>query len=322
MLPLFHPNPLLRNGHVQTCMAALLPRKIQTLRFEHILLKDGDILELHWLDAQDPTAPTVLLMHGMEGSVHSPYIQGMLNIIKQLGWRAAVLHMRGCQGRINLLPQCYHAGKTDDIELTLNHIKTHYLQSRQIFAIGYSLGGNQLLKFLGENPAQNFITAAVAVSIPFDLEACTRCIHQGFNQVYERRFLRSLKNTIEQKLQRNMDMPVSSQKLQEIKTLYDFDDQVTAPLHGFAGANEYYSRSSCGQFLSSIKTPTYILHAEDDPFIPKSVIPLPAQVSSAVTLNIQRYGGHVGFINLSLWSKPHYWLEKTIPLYLKNTAKI
>lgn len=316
MLTTFYPNYWLRNPHVQTCVAALLPRKIPVTRLEQIALVDGDILEVHWLDAADSTAPILLLLHGMEGSLHSPYISGMLQMVQPLGWRAAVLHMRGCQGRINLLPQCYHAGKTDDLELVLNYIKTAYPHTQGIFALGYSLGGNQLLKFLGENPAQNIIAAAIAVSIPFDLEACTRQIHTGFNRVYEQRFLKSLKNTIAQKLVRHMPMPVTMQELLTIQTLYDFDDRITAPLHGFSGAPEYYQRSSCHQFLTQINTPTLIVHAIDDPFVPPHTLPSVTQVSASVELCIQQFGGHVGFISIAANGKPHYWLEQQISRYL------
>ena len=147
MLPNFKPHLWLRNGHLQTLTAALIPRTLQHTRLEQVLLADEDTLELHWLDENNPQAPTVLLLHGMEGSLHSPYIQGMLAVLKSLGWRAVVLHMRGCQGRMNSLPQCYHAGKTDDLEFTLNLIQTRLPECKTIFAIGYSLGGNQLLKF-------------------------------------------------------------------------------------------------------------------------------------------------------------------------------
>ncbi len=318
MQSFFHPPFWLRNGHIQTCLAASLPRKKQGTRLQQLTLEEGDLLELHWLDTTDPAAPCVLLLHGMEGSLDSPYIQGMLQAIKHLGWRAAVLHMRGCQGRINALPQCYHAGKTDDLALALQQIKKDYPATQTIFAIGYSLGGNQLLKFLGENPAQTFISTAAAVSIPFDLAACAHHLHQGFNQLYEQRFLRSLKNTIAQKLQRNLQMPVSATDLFNIKTLYEFDDRITAPLHGFTDAAEYYARSSCGQFLTHIRTPTLIIHAEDDPFIPQSTIPTAAEVSTNIQFCIQVHGGHAGFINFHSKLYWDYWLEQYIPQYLQN----
>ena len=317
MLQSFKPRPWLRNGHVQTFAGALIPRPAESTRLEKVLLSDSDTLELHWVDSTDPEAPTVLLLHGMEGSLDSPYIQGMLQSIKQIGWRGIVMLLRGCQGRINALPQCYHAGKTDDLEFTLKHIHIRFPQSKDIFVIGYSLGANQLLKFLGENPQQHLLTAGVAVSIPFCLEGCAQNIHQGFNKVYERRFLKSLKTTVALKLERNMEMPVNMQELQAIHSLYDFDNKVTAPLHGFRDAKDYYRQSSCAQFLPDIKTPTLIVHAEDDPFIPKSSIPNSSQISNSVMLSIQRWGGHVGFVNLPPFKEPEHWLEKSIPSYLQ-----
>lgn len=301
---------------MQTWAAFLLKRPIYPTSVETICLANNDALELHWLHTEKPDAPVLLLLHGLEGSVHSNYIRGMLHVAKLNNWRAVVMHFRGCQGRINNIAQSYHAGKTDDLILTLKHIRQKFPAARAIFAVGYSLGGNVLLKFLGEEREQTLIDKAVAVSLPFDLGATTQFLQQGIRKYYEYRFLRTLKNSVACKIELGMDMPVSLKKLNNIHTLYDFDNQITAPLHHFKDANDYYQGASCKQFLPAINTSTLIIHAIDDPFVPAEVIPQQKEVSKQVNLAVQHYGGHVGFIGRGKDAGINYWLEKCIPQYL------
>ena len=312
----FEPCWWLSNGHLQTCAAALIKRPHYRTQAECIKLADGDVLELHWSHTPNPEAPILLLLHGLEGSVSSNYIQGMLHAAKLHHWRAVVMHLRGCQGRVNAVAQTYHAGKTDDLETTLEHIHDAFPAAKQVFAIGYSLGGNILLKFLGENPERNLVDAAVGISLPFDLAATTHYLQTGIRQYYEHRFLRTMKGTIAHKIDLGMNMPVNKQELHKIHTLYNFDNQVTAPLHGFKNAKDYYRRSSCAQFLPAIQTPTLIVHAVDDPFVPSAVIPDKKAVSPQVNLNILPHGGHVGFISTKKNGGIYFWLERYIPQYL------
>jgi hypothetical protein len=314
----FRPIWWLKSGHVQTCMAALTPRPILETRDEWINLPDGDVLELHWVEAEKPDAPILLLLHGLEGSVRSPYIQGMLQLAQRNKWRAVVMHFRGSTGHINRTPQCYHAGRTEDLTSVLTHIRACHPKSSQMVAVGYSLGSNLLLKFLGENPNQSWLNAAVAVSVPFDLEATTRSLSSGMAQIYQKRFMKSLKRTIGYKLHFSMDMPVTLYELEQIKTMYEFDERVTAPLHGFKNAKDYYDNCSSQHFLEHIQTPTLIIHAEDDPIIPKWVIPKMKHKNKAISWDIQRHGGHVGFINGKHPKQLSYWLEERIPKYLSN----
>lgn len=312
----FQPCWWLPTGHMQTWAAFLLKRPIYPTSLESLLLADGDVLELHWLHVDNPDAPILLLLHGLEGSVQSNYIQGMLHIAKLNHWRAVVMHFRGCQGRINTIAQSYHAGKTDDLAFALNYIHQTFPAAKGFFAVGYSLGGNVLLKFLGENPQQKMINKAVTISLPFDLKATTHFLQQGIRKYYEYRFLRTLKHSVACKIALGMNMPVNLNQLNKIHTLYDFDNQVTAPLHFFKDANDYYKSSSCKQFLSAINTPTLIIHAVDDPFVPAEVIPQQKEVSKQVNLAVQKHGGHVGFISSGKDVGIRYWLDTSILEYL------
>lgn len=309
----FRPCRWLANGHLQTWVGSLLPREQQNTQLEQLYLTDGDFLELHWLDAPMQDAPLLILLHGLEGSVNSSYIQGMLKIAREQQWRAVVPHLRGSGGRINKLPEAYHAGKTEDFDIALKHIRTRY---PNVFcaAIGYSLGANVLLKYLGEQSSQNFIHTAIGVSVPFDLKASVIYM----NKFYNKMFVRHLKKSTMGKIKKNMQMPVNALELAQIKTLYDFDDKITAPLHGFLNAEDYYQKSSCIHFLKNIQTPTLIIHAKDDPMIPENVIPSKAQVSDEVVLAIQEHGGHVGFIRCEKFNKIQYWMQERVLACLNN----
>ncbi len=310
----FQPCMWLANGHLQTWAGALFPRGHQQTTLVQIPLPDGDTLELHELEAPKG-APILFLLHGLEGSVQSAYIQGMLQYAKAHQLRAVVPHLRGSSGRINHIPQSYHAGKTLDVEIALNTIHTRY-PGVACVAVGYSLGANLLLKYLGEQPTQQYIEAAVAVCAPFDLAATAARLNQGVGKIYEHAFVASLKQMIAYKLALKMPMPVDWAELANIKTMHDFDDKVTAPLHNFLNAKDYYAQSSCLQFLPHIQIPTLLINAEDDPIIPKEVIPKRTELNAQITLDLQQYGGHVGFISCQGVGKLHYWLEERIPRFL------
>ncbi len=311
----FEPCMWLANGHLQTWAGALFPRVQQDTEMESLALPDGDTLELHWLSAEQTDAPILFLLHGLEGSVRSGYIQGMLQVAKNHHWRAVLPHLRGSGGRINNISQSYHAGRTDDLDIALQHIRARYPNAPCV-AVGYSLGANLLLKYLGENSAQPFIKTAIAVCAPFDLAATAAKLSQGVNKIYEHTFVESLKKTIAYKMALNMSMPIDWLELANIKTMHDFDDKITAPLHNFLNAKEYYAQSSCLQFLPNIQIPTLIINAQDDPLIPKEVIPSQKQLNQHITLDIQQHGGHVGFISCRAMGKPSYWLEERIAHYL------
>ena len=315
----FKPCWWLPTGHLQTCVAALTPRPFIATQTEQIPLVEGDQLELCWLqpEVENALVPTVILLHGLEGSVQSHYIQGMLKAIQQKGWRGVVLHFRGSNGRVNALPQSYHGGKTEDFVIALQTIQLRY-PDEPCFAVGYSLGGNVLLKFLGEYPDQKGMVQAVSVSAPFDLGATSKYLGRGIYRIYERHFIKKLKYSILRKLKHGIDMPINLSTLSKIKDFCNFDRQITAPLHGFQSAEDYYVKNSSKYFLKTIITPTLIIHAEDDPMIPKAVIPTADSVSPAVTLEVHQKGGHIGFISGGYPGRLKYWLENRVIQHLSD----
>jgi predicted alpha/beta-fold hydrolase len=310
----FKPAWWLPGPHLQTLWPTLARRgKKILLRRERVELADGDFLDLDWTEQK--TGPIVLILHGLEGSVNSPYAQGMLKSMTRQGWRSAVMHFRGCSGEVNRLPRMYHSGDTGDIDALIKILRAREPVT-PIAVIGFSIGGNVLLKWLGETADSTILTAAVAVSVPFQLNKSVDHLHQGFSRVYEKHLLRSLCDKITEKF-RTQPAPMTLPSVASIKTIRQFDDEITAPLHGFLSAEDYYVRSSSRQFLKSIAVPTLILQAKDDPFMPDSVIPSVSELSSVVKLEVSQHGGHVGFISGTPW-RPRYWLDERIPAFLQK----
>ncbi len=296
----FKPAWWLPGPHLQTLWTALIRRKIRLcLRPERLELPDGDFLDLVWVGNYQ--GPIVCVLHGLNGSLYSSYIQGILQAISQRGWRALLIHFRGCSGVPNRLARRYHAGETGDLQ-TIVQTLLQREPNVPLAAIGYSLGGNVLLKWLGESGAQNPLKAAVAVSIPFDLAKSADRLTQGFSKLYQWKLLRTLNGL----------------HGTACKTFWEFDDCVTAPLHGFEDVHHYYRSSSSRQYLAGIKTPTLILHARNDPFSTESSLPTKNEVSDQVRLELTAGGGHVGFISGSCPWKPKYWLEHRILHYLEG----
>jgi uncharacterized protein len=309
----FKPNFYLQNGHIQTLLAKFWPRTLPLkTRIERLELNDGDFVDCHWVGVDK--GPIVIILHGLEGSIESHYIQGMLYALQEQGLRGVLMHFRGCSGTDNRLPRAYHSGDTQDFGALITHLLKNY-PNEKLLAIGYSLGGNVLLKYLGEQGIHSKISASVAVSVPYKLEECVLKINQGMNKLYQHRFLSTLKNKI---LAKMVDHPLDDlqQDFEKIKTLYAFDDKITAKLHGFQDAQDYYQKSSCYPYLKNITTPTLLIHAKDDPLLPPSVIPTLDALSNNVTLEVSTHGGHVGFIQLNKLFKINYWLEQHILDYL------
>jgi len=307
---IFTPAWGLHNRHTQTLWPSLLRRPI-TLKLtrERIELPDGDFLDLDW--SENKNGPLAIIFHGLTGSVKSNYVLGIVAALNKLGWQAVVMNFRGCSGEPNRLARAYHSGDTWDMAYIVKKIRDHDPE-RFIAAIGYSLGGNALLKWLGETGSENTLNAAVAVSIPFDLDSAAHTLrHSGFG-IYQNNLLKHLKQTLLDKrelVQSIIDIDAALHS----KNFHEFDDRVTAPLHGFAGVDDYYSKSSSNRYIADIRVPTLILHAEDDPFLDKSSIPDASMISSPVNIEVSRHGGHVGFID-----KQGYWLERRIPNFLNN----
>jgi predicted alpha/beta-fold hydrolase len=281
---------------------------------ERLDTPDGDFLDLeHAVVEGHPLpdhAPLVLKLHGLEGSAHSGYSVVLARALAKRGIRSVGLNFRSCGGEMNRAARFYHSGETGDLALVLDHL----LQSAPaggLGALGFSLGGNVLLKYLGEQGAgaAGKLRAAVAVSVPYDLAACADRMTEGFGRVYAGFFLRSLRAKVRKKSAQLAGICEVNRVL-EATRVRDFDDALTAPLHGFRDAEDYYRQSSAGQFLGAIAVPTLLIHSLDDPIaiaqaIPHPVIAANDHLSTAFT----RRGGHVGFVGGSPRS-PTFWAEE------------
>lgn len=299
----------LKNPHLQTIWPSLLRRRENLpLQKERLELPDGDFLDLAWMPQQP--GDLCLILHGLEGSLYSHYAGGLMKAAGDAGKHTVFMHFRGCSGEPNRLPRRYHSGETGDLRFVLETLKTRYPEKR-IHVVAVSLGANMLLKYLGETNTDSLLESAIAISVPFDLAVGGETLNKGFARAYQRHLLDSLQPNFYKKT-RLMEMPIRIPDKSEINTIYDFDDLVTAPLHGFTGADEYYRKCSSRQFIPDIKIPTLILHAVDDPFMTPAVIPGNGELPPDVTLETSRHGGHVGFITGNTPLRPHYWLDERV----------
>ena len=311
----FRPPWWLRSAHLQTIYAPLFRRGPRlSLRRERIELRDGDFVDLDWTPGHG--GPVVLVLHGLEGSSDSPYARGILNVADASGWRGAVLHFRGCSGEPNRLDRSYHSGDTGDLADVVA-----VLQARDdvsdIVAVGYSLGGNVLLKWLGERGGESPLAAAVAVSAPYTLSLAADRLADGLSRVYQGRLIREMCAKLRRKFT-DRDAPIDLDAAYGSRDFWEFDDRVTAPLHGFEDVHDYYTRSSSRQYLHGIRIPTLILHALDDPFMTPDVVPSPDELSASTELEVSDHGGHVGFVHGTLPWRPRYWLEERIPAFFNR----
>ncbi len=264
-------------------------------RRERLELADGDFLDFDWMDGASDQ-PVVVLFHGLEGSSDSFYARDLMHALRQRGWTGVVAHFRGCSGEDNRLPRAYFAGDSVDIETMLRHVRAQH-PDRPLYAVGVSLGGNALLKWLGEQgeAARKLIIAAVAVSAPLDLTAAGHALDSGFNRnVYTARFLATLKAKALRKADKFPGL-LDADAIEAATTFREFDTLVTARLHGFRDADDYWFKVSSKPLLKSIAVPTLVINAKNDPFLPAAALPGPADVSSAVTLEQPDTGGHVAF---------------------------
>ncbi|PCJ46340.1 MAG: hydrolase [Gammaproteobacteria bacterium] len=311
----------LRNTHLQTIWSSQY-RKVSATKtsLQRLELADGDFIDLEWLEPKrsEPKSAVLLLLHGLEGSIDSTYIQGLLKLSETESWNTVVMHFRGCGKQSNRLARSYHSGETEDLQQVLDAIKEKYPNSK-IMAAGFSLGGNVLLKYLGERENASHIDIAAAISVPFQLGVASKRLDKGFSQLYRDRLLYDLKKKFMNKFDvYSTKLTISKKQLSELKTFYDFDDKVTAPLHDFAGADEYYQLCSSRQFLVSIQTPTLILQAKDDPFMTEEVIPTEEELSETVTLELSKRGGHVGFVSGMIPWRASYYIDQRIPAWFKE----
>jgi predicted alpha/beta-fold hydrolase len=315
----FKPAWWLRNSHLQTLWPAVIRKRILKsdieLERERLELPDGDFIDIDWA-GKDGKGPIVLILHGFEGSVNSHYAKGMLNQIHAHGWRGAFMHFRGCSGEHNRLPRGYHSGDTTDLSYVVDILRQRE-ENTEFAAIGYSLGGNVLLKWLGETGKSNQLKAAIAVSVPFELHKAANRIELGFSRCYQWYFLRCMLARLRRKFA-YVPAPVDISFFQSVSSIRAFDEIFTAPLYGFRDANDYYTSASSKQYLRFIQVPTLLLHAKDDPFMTSDVIPSENELSPHVKLEVTESGGHVGFVSGKFPWRPVYWLEQRAPLFFRK----
>ncbi len=309
----FKPAWWLKNAHLQTMWPTLTRSKpelpLQRERFE---LSDGDFLDLDWLGAEE--APIVVILHGLGGSINSPYAPGTLQAVAKAGWLGVLMHFRGASEEHNRFDRAYHAAETHDLNELIYSLKEKY-PNQPLACIGFSLGGNVLLKWLGESGKQNPLAAAIAVSVPFDLSKVLNRFSTGFSRFYSRYLLTQLREEVVDKFSQ-MYPPINVDKVLKATSFTDFDNHYTAPIHGFDSAYDYYQRGSSRHYLRDISVPTLILHAEDDPFMTPDAVPEEEEMSSTITLEISPKGGHVGFVSGRWPWQAEYWLEERMPRFL------
>lgn len=311
-IPPFKPCWWLKNPHAQTIAATWFKqRKLPGLadRFE---LQDGDFIDLIWYGKERTDRPVVLILHGLEGSDDSHYVRSAVRALDRNGFSVVFMFHRGCSDEHNRLDRSYHSGETGDMEAAMAHIKR--CTGEDVYAaIGYSLGANALLKYLGEQGDSALLEKAIAVSTPFDLYAACIKLDTGVSRIYQRHLVGRLIKRFEDKF-KNRSSPVNVE-VSSLQSFLKFDEHVTAALNGFDGALDYYTRSSSRQYISGIRIPCLIIHAADDPFLPTACIPDAIELPDCVQMMLSEQGGHVGFIGGILW--PRRWLDSAILKYLE-----
>jgi len=294
-------------------------RELPDVEYERIRTPDGDEITLA-APATPSSGPVLVLLHGLEGGVRSHYVAGIWNVARRKGWQPRLLLFRTCDGRLNSARRTYHSGETTDLDFVIRRLTGEH-PDRPIVLAGVSLGGNVLLKWLGEQgesvPSQ--VRAAIAISTPYDLAQSSRAINSGFARLYQWNFLRSLKRKAGEKLAQYPDF-CSRERVESLDTMWAFDDQFTAPLHGFRDAGDYYERSSSIRFLTNIRRPTLLLSAFDDPFHTPKVLREVETLGAAnpfLKLEFHARGGHVGFVGGAPW-RPAYYVESRVGSFLEN----
>ncbi len=310
----FRPRWWLRNPHVQTIYASKLANvpNIDTLR-ERLELADGDFLDLNW--SKKTAGPIICLFHGLAGCVDSAYARRAIYALETNGYRPVFMHHRGCSGEPNRLAKSYHSGHTEDITTMIATVRQRYPAER-VGAVGYSLGANALLKYLGERGKNSALDAAVAVCPPLVLSTCADTINTGFARLYQRYLLALMHKQYVAKQRAYPELNLADLP-RGLTNFWRFDDAVTAPLHGFKNVHDYYDQCSGRAFVPDIKTPTHILYALNDPFFSPSVLPTADELPDCVQLHTPQHGGHVGFLEHPAPAKYMHWLDRRTVEWLK-----
>jgi predicted alpha/beta-fold hydrolase len=318
----FVPHPLLLNSHLQTLFPALLrPSPKLEIRRERLELPDGDFVDLGWSGPSAAGSPLAVLVHGLTGDFESKYLRGTARKLVAAGWRTVMLQLRGAGPEPNRLRKSYHQGDTADLRYLL-----HMLRAREpdifLAVVGWSLGGNITLKAMGEERDQAPVNCAVAASVPFRLRPCVDVLRQGFARNYQNKMMDALKDQMRRK---HAKVPVPAEISLELadaaQDFIEWDNAYTAPLNGFANAEDYYRRCECAPFLATIARPTLIVHSVDDPFMDPTITPGPEALAPQVRMELTQRGGHVGFVASGRLGQPLYWLEQRITDFLQAELK-
>jgi len=305
----------LPDGHTQTLWRRFVPTNNIRQRRQRVELSDGDFIDVDWVDGTNGELPVIFLLHGLCGCSGSPYIQSLQRVLRHAGYTSLAMNFRGCSGEINRLARAYHSGCSDDVEEVYQAVRNQVGDRPFAFA-GFSLGGNVLLNWLAQvGPAHN-VLGGVAVSTPFSLALCSEALNSGISTLYGSYFRRRLVRDVQAKRAyfRHKGWKVEEEKLaslgdlRRLRSLWEFDDQVTAPLHGFADAPDYYARCSSGDVLNAIRVPAVLIQSRNDPIIPPGSLPDPAVLPERMRLLLTEAGGHVGFTSAS----DPQWLERRI----------
>jgi len=313
---MYQASKWLPNSHLMTIWATIgRPRVKLATRRERWELPDGDFLDVERVDGPVPDAPLAIVVHGLEGSADANYVRGTLRAARALGLAGVAIHLRSCSGELNRLARFYHSGETGDLDWVVQRLVAER-PGRRLGVVGFSLGGSITANYFGRRGDDLVpeLRAGVVVSVPFDLAAAATAIDApGFMRVYRERFLRQLKPKAVAKAARYPGL-IDVARVQKLTSLIGFDDLVTAPIHGFAGAADYYARCSSGPTLPSVRRPFLVLQAKDDPFVPAASLPV---FGPEVQAEVSATGGHVGFMSGSLWA-PTYWAETRAAAFLAD----
>ncbi|MHC4399541.1 MAG: YheT family hydrolase [Planctomycetota bacterium] len=284
-------------------------------RSERLESPDGDFINLDWVGDD---GPIVVVLPGLQGDLGSSYVRGLLRECARRGWRGVLLNYRG-RREPNRLPHSYHCGMTCDLDY-LVHVLRQRDPNTPIGTVGYSVGANICLKWLGESGQRGEelpIAAAVGVSVPFHLGVVAKKIEKGFSRIYQWHLLNSLRRDLRRKMEVvNVGLELTSRELRSLSTFFKFDDRVTGPMNGFDGAEDYYAKTRSDKLLGYVSVPTLIVNAHNDPFVPPHLIPDTHNVSDHVTLEISNNGGHIGFVSGRWPWAPRFWLDTRVPEFL------
>ncbi len=313
----YNPQTIFKNKHFNTIYRTFFHQFDILYDRKRLETNDGDFLDLDFSKVN--SNKIVLIIHGLEGSSNSKYVQSLSHILNRSKFDTVAINLRGCSGEPNRLLSSYHSGKTDDLDAVFNFLENHYSYD-EYYIVGYSLGGNMTLKYAGEkgDAISKKLRKAVGVSVPCDLKGSSESLSTFWNKMYMERFLTTLKQKALDKLELFPDSFLDKEKIKNATNFFDFDNLYTAPAHGFTDAFDYWSMCSSKQFIPEIKIPTLLVTAQDDPFLSTSCFPIKeAQENDFFTLEMTKYGGHVGFNDKFPTSKG-LWLEHRIVDFFEN----